>query len=360
MILIIMVGDLLAPADTHLGPLLIVAPAITASFAGPRLTAALGGAAMVCHVLLSVHDRALGTERVQTEIIAVVAVSILVVVYCLARDRQRKQLVQIRSVSEVAQSVLMRPIPQRSGPLSMASLYLAAQAEAKIGGDLYGAARTAAGTRLIIGDVRGKGLGAISDAALLLGAFRETARRQPELPALVSDLEESLRSEMEEFPDADLEAGEAFVTAVVLDIPDDVPVLSLINCGHPPPLLIRAGDVIELCAAQPAPPLGLGELTRPHYTVQTFAFEQEDVLLLYTDGVVEARDGDGTFYPLTERLAQWAQDGPQGLLGHVHDDLLRHIGSFPDDDAALVAVQRGDGGTARSYLSATTARGALH
>ncbi|WP_313904694.1 SpoIIE family protein phosphatase [Streptomyces sp. SLBN-118] len=89
---------------------------------------------------------------------------------------------------------MLRPLPQRIGPLRIASVYLAAEAEAQIGGDLYAAARTAQGTRLIIGDVRGKGLEAIGDAALRLGAFRAAAHRQADLPALVAYLEGTVSS----------------------------------------------------------------------------------------------------------------------------------------------------------------------
>ncbi|MFD2348252.1 SpoIIE family protein phosphatase [Nonomuraea ferruginea] len=48
------------------------------------------------------------------------------------------------------------------------------------------------------------------------------------------------------------------MTAVALDIPDDEPVLTLVNCGHPPPLLVHAGEVTPLQCENPAPPLGLG------------------------------------------------------------------------------------------------------
>ncbi|GLW06411.1 hypothetical protein Misp01_15410 [Microtetraspora sp. NBRC 13810] len=340
LIVLIMVADIAVPNEIHLGPLLVVAPAITASFAGPRLTGLLGITAVAGQVLIGAHDRALGKQTIQVEIVSVVVVSALVVIFCMVRDQERRQLVQIRSVSEAAQRVLMRPIPRRSGPLRLTSLYLAAEAEAQIGGDLYGATRAGSVTRLIIGDARGKGLSAISDAALLLGAFRETARRQAMLPALVADLEESLRSEMEEFPDADLEVEEGFVTATVLDIPDDAPILSLINCGHPPPIVIHRNGVKELAGGRSAPPLGLSELTRPEYAVETYAFEAGDILLLYTDGVIEARDRNGTFYPLAQRLAEWCRDGPEALLNHVRDDLLAHTGGLLGDDAAMLAVQR--------------------
>lgn len=79
--------------------------------------------------------------------------------------------------------------------------------------------------------------------------------------------------------------------------------LHMINCGHPPPLLLRGGQVGLLEVRHPAPPLGLTEFVESQLFPETFAFEPGDIALLYTDGVVEARDRNGTFYPLVERVA---------------------------------------------------------
>ncbi|MGW5373295.1 PP2C family protein-serine/threonine phosphatase, partial [Streptomyces sp. NPDC004011] len=76
------------------------------------------------------------------------------------------------------------------------------------------------------------------------------------------------------------------------------------------------------------------------YDVQTFPFEAGDLLLLYTDGVIEARDADGRFYPLTERAPEWTKDDPDELLRALHDDLLAHVHGRLGDDAAAVAIRR--------------------
>lgn len=189
----------------------------------------------------------------------------------------------------------------------------------------------------------------ISEASLVLGAFRVTARREAELPALVGHLEAGVGSaeetEDETAPrtgvdEAADDADEAFVTALVLDIPDREPVVRLVNCGHPPPLLLRRGQVVSLDAAEASPPLGLADVLSPDVAVETFPFDVGDVLLLYTDGVVEARDHTRAFYPLAERLAAWAGDDPPTLLGRLRDDLQAYAGGHLGDDAALVAVER--------------------
>ncbi len=71
-----------------------------------------------------------------------------------------------------------------------------------------------------------------------------------------------------------------------------------------------------------------------------FDFKPGDTLLLYTDGVIEARDRAGVFYPLAERVMTWPGDGPGTLVEHVRDDLLAYVGGRLGDDAAMVAIQR--------------------
>lgn len=66
--------------------------------------------------------------------------------------------------------------------------------------------------------------------------------------------------------------------------------IHLVDCGHPPPLLIRHRQLTPLEVRQPEPLLGLGEFTDPGYRVETFPLEAGDLLLLYTDGVIEALD----------------------------------------------------------------------
>jgi len=327
--------DLAPEPDIHLGPLLIVAPAITASFAGPWLVAVTGILAIAGEVITS---GSVAAEDRNAQLAAMALVSAFIVVYSILRDRRQRELTQVRSVADAVQRVLMRPLPEQIGPLRIASLYLTAEREAQIGGDLYAAARIDTGTRLIIGDVRGKGLTAIDTTAQVLGAFRAAAHQRATLPDLVSFLDNVACVEPSRPGDDD--AGECFVTATVLDIPDRRPTVHIINRGHPPPLLLHDGIVTELSANHPAPPLGLGILTPAGHEAETFPFTVGDVLLLYTDGVIEARDADGRFYPLAERVPAWAEHDPANLVKRLYDDLRAHAGGHLDDDAAVVAIQR--------------------
>ncbi|MEU5531663.1 PP2C family protein-serine/threonine phosphatase [Streptomyces sp. NPDC020362] len=343
LIVAVCVVDVLSPSHIHLGPLLVAAPAITVALAGARMTALMGVLAVAAQVLIGVLRGALSTANVQAQIAALVVVSVLCVAFCVVRSRRERQLHRARSVAEAAQSVLLQPLPGRSGPLRIAGLYLPAEEEADLGGDLYAAARTAHhSTRLLIGDVRGNGLAAINNAALLLGAFRAAAHRQATLPRLAVHLDAAFRWDTNQWrEEAEQDANEDFATAMVLDIPDHEAVLHLIACGHPPPLVLHGNRITTLVAEASHLPIGFGGLLGiAEYDVQTFPFEVGDLLLLYTDGVIEARNAEGVFYPLAERVPEWAKEDPEELLRLLRDDLLAHVHGHLNDDAAVVAIRR--------------------
>ncbi|ASQ97723.1 PP2C family protein-serine/threonine phosphatase [Streptomyces sp. 11-1-2] len=336
----ITVIDLQTPSTVHLGPFLIAAPAITASFAGAGGTAAIGALAVAAQVLIGVLQGGLTTANHQAQLVALIVISGLVTSFRYATDRHRRKLSQVRTVAVAAQEVLLRPLPERIGELRIASLYLAADEEAQIGGDLYAAVRTEGATRLVIGDVRGKGMAAIGDAAVLIGAFRGSAYRNLSLPGIVDHMDSAMSWNWHHTTGDERNFLESFVTAVVLDVYDDGPVAGMVNCGHPSPLLLHKGEVATLDVDDPAVPLGLQVLRELDYQVEMFRFEYGDFLVLHTDGVVEARDGSGAFYPLPERLAAWKGGSPQALVDYLHADLLRYTGGVVNDDAAIVVIAR--------------------
>ncbi|MFF4835980.1 PP2C family protein-serine/threonine phosphatase [Streptomyces sp. NPDC001315] len=339
LILVITVVDQLVPADIHLGPLLVTAPAFTASFAGPRLTGLIGFLAVAAQAYIGWHFGMLFTRNVLVQILALAVLSALIVFFCVVRERHERQLDQVRAVAQAAQHGLLWPLPERMGRLRIACLYLAAEDEAQIGGDLYAATRIVGGVRVMIGDVRGKGLSAIGEAALLLGAFREAAHRHSTLPTLAAALEQSATRYLADFEPAD-EAGERFATALLLEVPDEDHTARIVSCGHPPPLLLSPGDALTVPSLHPAPPLGIGGTGPEGYTIDVIPFEPGDTLLLYTDGVIEARDADGGFYPLETRAARWSQSGPESLLRHIQRDLRVHTRGHLEDDAALIVLRR--------------------
>jgi serine phosphatase RsbU (regulator of sigma subunit) len=237
--------------------------------------------------------------------------------------------------------------------LQLGVVYIAAAAEARVGGDLYEVASTSEhGIRLIIGDVRGKGLGAVEVAADIIGRFRELAHNVGTLNELAYRLDAGLSRRWGQY--------EEFVTALVAQIEPDQGRLTIVNCGHPPPILVsQDGDVQILEVRAPAPPLGLIPLGSDSGAKETFTFKPNDQLLLYTDGVTEARNANRAFYPLDQRIGDLAAQARKQsralvsrrtkqhangsavppLLSLVRDDLLKHVGAPLTDDAALLLVR---------------------
>ncbi|MEU8934269.1 PP2C family protein-serine/threonine phosphatase [Streptomyces sp. NPDC048409] len=333
-IIVIVLVDVLTPSDITLTPFLVVAPAITASFASARLTAAVGVLAVVAEVTTDLEERPpYGISTISAG--ALVGLTAVVMLFAHVRERSSRRYDQAQSLALAAQRAVLRPLPARLGRTEIASAYLAAEAEAVMGGDLYAAARIGSTTRLMIGDVRGKGMSAVGEAALVLGAFHATAYRTPSLGEVAATMDSALGTVPE--PEGISRDGEEFVTVMLLDVPDQGGPVKVALCGHPPAVLVRGGRAVSPALPPAAPPLGLGlgALTVP---VGTIAWAPGDIVLLCTDGVLEARDDSGRFYPLCERIDAWPGDGgPGGLVGFLRADLLRFTGGRTLDDAAMVA-----------------------
>jgi serine phosphatase RsbU (regulator of sigma subunit) len=283
---------------------------------------------------------------VVTTVASLVGIRVRVREVPVDKDEQEQHYANVTSVAEAAQRAVLRQLPEQLGPLKLGVVYLAAAAEARVGGDLYEVTETENhGIRLIIGDVRGKGLGAVEVAADIVGRFREVAHSVSTLNEVAYRLDAGLTRRYGQY--------EEFVTALFAEIDPDRGKLTILNCGHPPPLLISLADGVTVLEVRaPAPPLGLITLGSDAGAKQVFAFKPNDQLLLYTDGVTEARDASREFYPLDERVRALAPrsmatakgrhrggDGAPTLLDLVRDDLLEYVGAPPDDDAALLLVR---------------------
>jgi serine phosphatase RsbU (regulator of sigma subunit) len=327
---VIVLVDLAGGAGMIWLPLLAAGPALAATTNGPRGVLWTGFLAVAAGVTLGIRDGMPGRELAAV-LSALVAVTLASGLAGVLRVRRERVLAAVRSVAETAQHALLKPVPSTVGPFQAAVRYSAAAAEARIGGDLYALIPTPHGVRLIVGDVRGKGLPAVGTAALVLGVFREAAHDEPDLLAVVDRIERSLARNL---------AHDDFVTAVVAGYPQDGH-LEVVNCGHTPPLMVRAcGSVTPVEPAHPSPPLGLRALAGHGPSLHVLPFDDGDQLLLYTDGVTEARDHGRTFYPLAEGLERHVSHEPARTLGALHDELLAHVGGRLHDDAALLLIRK--------------------
>lgn len=310
-------------SGAHYLALTAAAPVLAAAFASWRVVLGVG-------VLATVTGAAFAFSEPEVELVTAANVAAIALVTAIAsavagvRQRQAEQIAELSRLASVAQQAVLRPLGPQVGTLAVAARYISSTATAEIGGDLYEAIDTPYGVRMIIGDVRGKGLDAVRLASIVLGSYRHVAHERADLRAVVADLDRAVARSV---------GDEDFVTAAVVE--ERGGTLTIVNCGHPSPLLLRRGCVIPLEPPAPAPPLGFMPAVQPRVE----RLEPGDRLLLFTDGLGEARR-DGEFFPTADRA--WR------LLGHgtVADGLAsletaleEWVYGRLDDDIALVLME---------------------
>ncbi|MGP7995927.1 MAG: SpoIIE family protein phosphatase [Streptosporangiaceae bacterium] len=342
-------------SGSELLPLLALGPAFAAVSGGVRKTVVAGTVAFALCALMAAYQMIGSWDSYALDSATVAGVTVAAVMASTLRARRARELAEVRAIAEVAQQVVLGPIPDELNSVRLAVRYMSATSRAQIGGDLYEVVPAMEGCRLIIGDVQGKGLIAVKTAAAVLGAFRESAHDAADLAVIADRIEQSLSRQL---------TAEQFVTAVLAEVSSDGSKIQLLSCGHPPPLLIAGGTGRFVEPAVPGLPLGLAHLAEfPRY-VTTLPFGPGDQLLFYTDGVSEARNTAGEFYPLSEHEALTGGQAPEAVLDRLQQDVLRHVGHALDDDAAMLLLRREPALVAPSpagvgQLSAAASRGVL-
>ncbi|MFD7298179.1 MFS transporter [Streptomyces sp. NPDC059897] len=252
-----------------------------------------------------------------------------------SRREQRDRLARISETASTLQHAVLHPIPEDLGRLHLASLYRPATADTGIGGDFIEALHTPFGTRILIGDVRGKGLQAVQTVTDLLGCFRSQAYETQELGELAARLDRQVLRAAATRGDEEL-----FATALLLEhdgAEQEACELHIVNCGHLTPLEVTADGVTELDLPTLLPlgfgTLGSGAPPTPH----TVRLGAGATLVAHTDGLSEARNSTGEFYPLTEGLTRAPYGTPEHLVGHL-DDGVRDWTHHLADDIAIIAL----------------------
>ncbi|MFE0583178.1 MULTISPECIES: PP2C family protein-serine/threonine phosphatase [unclassified Streptomyces] len=332
---IVAVADVTAGPGVGLLPLVSLGPAFAGLAGSWRRTAAIGAAAMALCCALGLYDGLFQNRRGYTALTAVAGVTVAGIAAALVRGRQERELASVRTIAEAAQRVLLRPVPRSAGHLRAAVSYTSAVAEARIGGDLYEVVPVpGGGVRVIIGDVQGKGLEAVETAATVLGAFREAAHDEPHLTGVGARVDRAVLRTL-----GSDGYGEKFVTALLAEITEAGGVVFL-NYGHAPAMLLRPSRPPAFPEPpQPAPPLGLAWSAADGPQPYSIDFGPGDQLLLYTDGVSEARDTDGVFYPLGERSGLLSDPDPQQALDALREDVVAYAGGPLHDDAAMLLLR---------------------
>jgi serine phosphatase RsbU (regulator of sigma subunit) len=333
-ILLLVVGLLRIEISPGYGvlPLLAIGPAFAAAIGGTLYTLAVGAAATGEEALIGlVLDPDTLPRTLVVSYIAIAGVTACGATASHIRRRRERELMEVQAVADVTQRVLLRPVPACVGPLRLAARYLSASTRAQVGGDLYSAVPTGRGVRLIIGDAEGKGLPAVQEAAIVMATFRAAAHQESTLAGVAARVEAALDRELDD---------EQFVTAVLAEICPDGSRLEMINCGHPWPLQLGPRGNRLLGSAPGSPPLGLGLPGKVERVPFTIPLQPGEPVLFYTDGLSEARNAAGEFFPLTDCASLRAPADLSARLGRLIAEVYSYVGHKPHDDVALLLVER--------------------
>ncbi|PWJ02586.1 serine/threonine-protein phosphatase, partial [Streptomyces sp. NWU49] len=134
-------------------------------------------------------------------------------------------------------------------------------------------------------------------------------------------------------------------------------VLRVANRGHPAPLMVHEGKVTALEPREPSLPLGLGDLAGPDVPVDEFAWPPGATLVMFTDGIIEARDRNGVFFDPVPPLTVPLPPNPGAVLDTMLAALSRHTEELEDDAAALAVTHVPTGGVGRDASAAPQAGG---
>ncbi len=212
-----------------------------------------------------------------------------------------------------------------------------------VGGDSFDYAVDDTRARLAVFDAMGHGLEAGLLATVAIAAYRHARRTGLDLAGTVTAIDTAV---------AETFGGDQFVTGLVTELELATGRLTWHSAGHPAPLLLRGTRVIGPMHADPGVPLGLGAVHGEPRRLSSESLEPGDRVLLYSDGVVEARDAAGDFFG-TERLADLVareagagQSAPETMRRLMHA-ILDHQEGALQDDATTMLLEWQTGGKER-------------
>jgi PAS domain S-box-containing protein len=252
-----------------------------------------------------------------------------------ALDNARLYARQYR-VAEMLQRTFLSDLPPELGGLRLAHTYRAVMEESRVGGDFYDVIPLPGGrVGLVIGDVSGKGLTAALQTGTVKTSLRAFALEDGRPDRVMFRLNQVLLQEASGL-------GEHFVTLffAIYDPTDSS--LTYVNAGHEPQVLKRAaGGVLEL------PPSGasLGILTTAEYVARQEFMESGDSLILFTDGLTEARQRESRELFSLERVVETcsqldAELCPEEIADRLGQEAMRWAEGVLHDDLALLVARR--------------------
>ena len=251
----------------------------------------------------------------------------------LETTRLREDAIQKRIMDEelkTASNIQRRLLPAAPSGISGYTFVGKNQPCRTVSGDYYDfAVRPDGRVYFVIGDVSGKGVTAGLMMAGLQVAFRIFSKSDPDPAALVSQLNAALK---ENLPQS------KFVTLFLGRLDTKSGEIEYVNAGHTPPLWLRRSGVTEMTESD----LLLGVVTKAEFVNRTLKLEPGDSLILFTDGVSEARNARDEDIGSNLPLGSLHGAGAEIIARAVNEAVLAHVGDAEnlDDDVTLVVVSR--------------------
>jgi hypothetical protein len=296
-----------------------VAPLVASAALGAAATGAFAAAAAAIAALSRLWDP--GGSQYWVRLSAVTLLGAIAVFSAAARSRREEALRATQRIATAAQAALLPVLPARINSVLLATRYHSATHSAQVGGDFFDFVADESRIRLILGDISGKGIDAVAQAARVIRAFRQYGAAAPDLLSVARRIHEYVLPFWQ---------AEVYATAVLVEV-NDTTELTVVSCGHPPPYFI-SGDTVTDVPTRACLPLGIGaadEATTHHWS-------SGDELLLYTDGLIEARSRSGQFLPRQLIDAALAAPDMEQSLDQLLAAVEQHAGRFSDDLALLL------------------------
>jgi hypothetical protein len=201
-----------------------------------------------------------------------------------------------------------------------------------IAGDAFDYALNGADLHFAIIDGVGHGVGSTLLTGLAVGAYRRSRRDGAPVAGLHAAIDEALTGHYRDL---------SFATGIIGRLVTGSGRLEWTCAGHPWPLLLRGRKVVAELSCEPALPFGLGDGSAPLGTAE---LQPGDVVLFYTDGVVEARTPDGQLFGLERFVDLLEREAASGtpaeeMLRRMLRAVLDHQAAELRDDATLLLVQ---------------------
>lgn len=256
--------------------------------------------------------------------------SVFILLWIVMLELKDKLLV--REEIEIGRAVQLALLPSENPSVSGWGVWIMSRPANDVGGDLADYMHLDGGRLgLSLGDVAGKGLG----AALLMAKLQATIRAIA--PDFLSLAELGARINRIFCRDCD---PSRFSTLVYAELTQGSGLLRILNAGHPPPVVARAAGV-EVMSPEALP---IGMLPDANYVEQRLELEPGDLVLLYSDGLTEARDREGVFFGeerLYDLLPALRKMTVEEAGAHVVEQVDRFIGGArASDDLSLILLQR--------------------